>query len=320
MTNPINKKILKQIKKYNNIIIARHVGPDPDALGSTLGLKEIIKTNFKNKNVLVVGTPASRFRFMGDLDKVDEVLPNSLLIILDTPDKNRIDGAYPQDFAASIKIDHHPFIEKVCDLEYIDDKASSASQMVIEFALDNKLKINGNAAENLFIGLVSDTNRFLFYYTTTKTFDLVSKMIKQSKLDFTKVYEKLYLRSYKDVKFEAYLGDNMTITPNGVGFVKVEQDVLDKYGVDAATAGNMIHNFNNVKEMLVWAFFTYDKNNNNVRVSIRSRGPIINDVASLFNGGGHIYASGAKIIDFTEADKLIEKLDERCIEYSNSNI
>lgn len=315
MANKLNKKILKQIKKYDNIILARHVGPDPDALGATLGLKEIINDNFKNKNVKVVGSPASKFRFMGELDKVDDVLPNTLIIVLDTPDKNRIDGVSPKDGAYSIKIDHHPFIEETCDLELVDDTASSASQLVIEFAVDNKLKISKKAAENLFIGVVADTNRFLFYYTTPKTLNLVSKLIKQSGLDFTNVYPKLYERPYKEVKFESYLASNITVTTNGVGFVKTEQDTLDEYGVDAATPGNMINNFNNIKEMLVWVFFTYDKVNNNLRVSIRSRGPIINDVAEQFNGGGHIYASGARIKDFDTADELIEKLDERCKEY-----
>ena len=43
------KEILKEIKKYNNIVIARHIGADPDALGSQFSLKELIQTNFKNK-------------------------------------------------------------------------------------------------------------------------------------------------------------------------------------------------------------------------------------------------------------------------------
>ena len=47
----IYKQIYKKIKKANTIIIARHVGPDPDALGSTLGLKQIIVDNFPDKKV-----------------------------------------------------------------------------------------------------------------------------------------------------------------------------------------------------------------------------------------------------------------------------
>ena len=80
------KKIFKQIKKYNNSVIARHIGPDPDALGSQFALKEIIKNQFPEKKVLAVGNPASRFRFMGTLDKYEELNEDTLLIVLDTPD------------------------------------------------------------------------------------------------------------------------------------------------------------------------------------------------------------------------------------------
>ena len=66
------KQIYKQIKKYNKIIIARHIGADPDALGSTIGLKEVILNTFPNKKVYVVGTPAARHRYIGELDKFNE--------------------------------------------------------------------------------------------------------------------------------------------------------------------------------------------------------------------------------------------------------
>ena len=83
----IYQKIYKKIKKYQTIVIARHVGPDPDALGSSLGLKQAILNTFPNKNVYTVGCPASKFRYLGTLDNFsEEMYQNSLLIVLDTPD------------------------------------------------------------------------------------------------------------------------------------------------------------------------------------------------------------------------------------------
>ena len=67
------KEIFKLIKKYNNIVIARHIGADPDALGSQFALKELIKENFSDKSVYAVGSTASKFRFMGCLDKPEEM-------------------------------------------------------------------------------------------------------------------------------------------------------------------------------------------------------------------------------------------------------
>lgn len=310
------KAIYKQIKKHNKIVIARHIGADPDALASSIALRDIIKNTFPNKQVYTVGYPASKFKYLGMLDKFgEELYKDALLIITDTPDQKRVDGVDPSKFKTKIKIDHHPFIEKFCDIEWIDDKASSASQMIMELVFHTKLKMTREAAEKLYIGLVADTNRFLFRYTTSKTFDLVSKLIKQTNLNFTALYDDLYLRPYKEVKFQSFLTTNMTITKNGLGYIKLTDEELNKHEVDAATAGNMVNNFNYIQEVIVWIVLSEDKNNNNIRGSIRSRGPIINESASKFGGGGHIYASGVKLKDFDEADRLIEELDRVCKEY-----
>ncbi len=62
-------QIYHQIKKAKKIVIARHVGPDPDALGSSIGLKEIILNTFKDKEVYVVGMPTSKFKFLRQILK-----------------------------------------------------------------------------------------------------------------------------------------------------------------------------------------------------------------------------------------------------------
>lgn len=308
-------QIYKQIKKYNKIVIARHVGADPDALGSTLGLKEAILNTFPNKKVYVVGAPAARHKYIGELDKfTEDMYEDSLLIVLDTPNVKRVDGVDVSRFIYKIKIDHHPYIETFTDIELIDDTASSASQLVVELIKNTKLKLNKSACEKLFIGIVGDTNRFLYYYTSYKTFDLVSYMLKETNFDFTNLYENMYLRSLDDLKFQSYIINNLTII-NGFGYIKLEQDVLDKFGVDAATASNISNNLTYIKEMYAWAVFAYDKVNDNIRGSIRSRGPIINEIASRYNGGGHIYASGVRVDNFDIVDLLIHDLNEECKKY-----
>lgn len=316
MANRIYKQIYKQIKKYNKIVIARHVGADPDALGSSIALRDIIKNTFPNKEVYTVGYPASKFKYLGNLDKfTEDMYEDALLIVTDTPDKKRIDGVDVDRFKYSIKIDHHPYIETYANLEWIDDKASSASQMIIELVFNTKLKMTKEAAEKLYIGLVADTNRFLFYYTTPKTFDLVSKLIKQTNIDFTNLYDNLYLRPIKEIKFQGFIADNLTITENGFAYMNITEDILKKYDVDAATAGNMVNNYNYIDEVYAWAIFSEDKNNGNIRGSIRSRGPIINETASKYGGGGHIYASGVRLENFEIVDKLVKDLDKVCLEY-----
>ena len=317
------KEILKQIKKYNSIVIARHIGADPDALGSQFALKELIENNFKNKKVYAVGAIASKFRFMGNTDKTDDVdYSKSLLIVVDTPDKKRIDGVEEiEKFGNIIKIDHHPFIEKFSDnsIEYIESTASSASQLIFKFALDSKLKLTQKAAEKIYIGIVGDTDRFLHDYTSIKTFELVTRLLKDTNVDFTSLYKNLYHRPLAEVKFEGYIYSNLTITENGVAYIKLTDKLMKEYGVDSAAAGNMINDLKFVDEITIWIFLSEDVKSNLIRANIRSVGPYINETASKFGGGGHIYASGARLKSWEEADDLIKAYDELMKDYKKLN-
>ena len=314
------KKIYKEIKKHKKIVLARHIGPDPDALGSTLGLKEIILNTFPNKQVYAVGTPAARHKYIGNLDMFDESLyEDALLIVLDTPDIKRVDGVDSTRFKYKIKIDHHPIVDKYCDIEYVVDSASSASELVMELVYSTPLKLNKEGAEKLYIGLISDTNRFLYSYTTDKTFYLVSWLLKEVNIDITDIYEKMYTMSIKEKKLQSYVILNLKITDNKLGYLVLNQDELNELGTDAATMTNIVNYLNYTEEMISWVIFAYDKNIDKIRASIRSRGPIINDVASNYNGGGHVFASGARLNNFDEVDEMIKELDRVCEDYNEKN-
>ena len=182
----------------------------------------------------------------------------------------------------------------------------------MELIFHTKLKMTESAARRLFVGLIADTERFLYQYTTPKTFQLVAKMIEETNLNFTELYPILYKRSIKEVQFQAYLMSNLTITENGFGYVKLDEEILQEHKVDAATAGNMINSFNYIEEMVAWGFFSQDKVNNNIRGSVRSRGPVINETLAHFGGGGHAFASGIRVSDFEKVDEVIDALDEVC--------
>lgn len=314
------REILKLIKKYDIIVIARHIGADPDALGSQFSLKELIKNNFRNKKVYAVGSIASRFRFMGTLDNIDDVdLSRALLIVLDTPDKKRIEDINDVTaFSQVIKIDHHPFVEKYADIEYIDNTASSASQLIFKFILKTKLKITPKIAENIYIGIVGDTDRFLHDYTNNETFRLTSKLLDLTHIDFTKLYEPLYSRPLAEIKFQGYIYQNLTLTQNNVAYIKLTDEILKKFAVDSAAAGNMINDLKFVNEILVWVFLSEDTKAKIIKANIRSRGPVINEVATNYGGGGHPYASGVRLKNWTDADNLIKDLDEVAKVYQNN--
>jgi len=311
------KKIYKKIEEYNTIVIARHIGVDPDALASQLALRDSIKLTFPEKKVIAIGTGSAKFYQVGRLDKLEKV-NNALLIVLDTPDKKRVDSVDFSQFSYMIKIDHHPFVEEFCDLEYIEDTASSTAEIIMNFIMDTGLQCDKSIAETLYLGLASDSNRFLFDSCTAKTFELISIFLDKYHFELSEVYKKLYLRPMNEVRLEGYIALNMTVTDNGLGYIKITNEVLNQLEVDSASAGNMINNFNFIKEVLVWATITEDVKNDQIRVSIRSRGPEINEVAEKYNGGGHKFASGAKLSSFTDAMQLMQDLDNCLIEYNKT--
>ncbi len=308
-------EVINKIKEYDNIIIGRHIGVDPDALCSQLALRDAILLTYPNKKVIAVGTGSSKFTHFGKLDKMEK-LDNALVIITDTPDRRRVDGVDISQADFSIKIDHHPFIEKICDIEIIEDDKSSACEIIANIIFSTELQYNNDIAELLYMGIVSDSNRFLFNSCTSKTFSTVSKLLEYCDIDISKVYEKLYLRPLNEVRLEGFISLNMIVTENKLGYVIIKNDDIIKYGVDSASAGNMINNFNYIKEVLVWVTITEDIKNNQFRISIRSRGPEINKIAEKHNGGGHKMASGIRVSTIDEALDVIKDLDELLKEYN----
>ena len=110
----------------------------------------------------------------------------------------------------------------------------------------------------------------------------------------------------------------MNVTENNLGYVVITDEVINKFEVDSASAGNMVNNFNYIKEILVWCTITEDIKNDQFRISIRSRGPEINKVAELYNGGGHKFASGVRVKSLDEALNVMKDLDLELFKYNKS--
>lgn len=309
------KRIYEEILKYDTIVIARHIGVDPDALGSQFALKAAINVSFPEKQVFAVGTKSSRYNYFPKLDKYEETNNKDvLLIVCDTPDKKRIDISNIESFPNICKIDHHPLIDKFSELEYIDTSSSSAAELVLKFLVENNMTINKEIAIFILYGIISDTNRFLFN-TSADTLDIVSSLIRKYNINTEEMYKNLYARPFSEIKFQGYISENLNLTENGFAYIIITNDTLIKYGVDSSSAGNMVNNYNNIDEVLVWALISEDIKNDQFKFNIRSRGPVINSIAEKYNGGGHKLASGARVKTMDEVNMLINDLDKICEEY-----
>lgn len=311
------EEIYKQIKAHDTIVIVRHIGVDPDAMSSQIALRDSIRLTFPSKKVYALGNGSSKFGYIGSLDKYD-TYKDALLIVLDTPNISRVDILDLDSYAYKIKIDHHQFIEKFCDLELIDPEATSASQIVLELINHTNLKMNETIARTLFIGIMSDTNRFL-YNASPRVFKIVSEMVNKYKFDMEQAMKDLYSRPIDEARLEGYIAQNMIINENKFGYIILTNEIIEKLGVDSASSGNIINNFSGIEELNVWAFVTEDIKNDIVRINIRSNGPIVNKVAEKYNGGGHKLASGVRVKTIEEAKNVLYDLNLECIKYKEEN-
>ena len=155
----IYKKIFKLIKKYDEIVLARHIGPDPDAVASQIALRDSIKLTFPNKRVYAVGAGVSKFKYLGSLDKPDfNSLTNSLLIVLDVPNFYRIDGADDLDYKDIVKIDHHPKEDIIGTADFTSSDYSSTCEMVANLIYETKLVMDKDIAEKLIEKMIKAAN------------------------------------------------------------------------------------------------------------------------------------------------------------------
>lgn len=248
MRKTVFKKIYRKIKEYNTIVVARHLGPDPDAVTTEIALRDSIKATFPKKKVYAVGASVSRFKVFGKLDKINEnEIEDALLIVVDVPNISRIDGVTFTKYKEVIKIDHHPYEDAMGHIELVDTTSCSAAQLVAELILNTNLKMTKEVAENLFLGIVSDSDRFLLSYTSVKTFEIVNKILKNSNIDFYKSYNKLYERPLNEIRFQGFIAMNLVVTENGLAYIKISAEDVKKYNVDSSTASNMVNNFNFIK-------------------------------------------------------------------------
>lgn len=310
----MKNQILEAIKQFDTIIVHRHVRPDPDAYGSQGGLVEILKSSFPTKKVYAVGKEDASLHYMRRLDNIpDEVFSEALIIVCDTANQERICDSRYKLGKKLIKIDHHPNEDPYGDIVWVDTTASSVSEMIYEFYLfgkDQGLIMTDEAARLIFAGIVGDTGRFLFPSTTDKTFLYAGELI-HYKFSRTELFDKMYELSPNVVKLNGYIFQNFEVRPSGAASMTLSKSVLEKFDVIPSEASLLVGTLGNVKGIKAWVFFIEEEDQ--IRVRLRSKGPIINGIARNYNGGGHPLAAGASIYSWEEAESVLREIDEVCL-------
>ena len=311
----MKRQIIDTIERFNKIVILRHVRPDPDAYGSQIGLKELIKVNYPDKEVYAGGEHEESLTFMARPDQVNlSHYKDALIIITDTGNTERIDGEFYTEGALLMKIDHHPDADPYGDLKWVDTSASSTSEMITALFEEGKKthgwKMTDNVARLLFAGIVGDTGRFMFPSATDKTFEFASGLIKYN-FNRAELFAGMYEVERKLLHLQGHIYQNFEMDSNGAAFIKLDSVTLSKFNVSPAETSQLVGSLGDVKGICAWTILIEEEDQ--IRVRLRSKGPIINALAAEYGGGGHPLAAGASVYSWGEADELIGKLKALCV-------
>ncbi len=303
-------EVLNAIREYDRIILHRHGRPDGDAMGSQIGMAQIILENFPEKQVFMVGDQPGFFGFMegAHVDQVpDSAYADALAIILDCGSKSMVSDDRYSLAAKTVRLDHHIFCEKIAELEIVDTSYESCCGLVTDFAVQCGLKLNPLAAKSLYTGMVTDSGRFRYDGTSARTFYLASRLMEQ-KFDTNSLFRDLYADDFKAKKLKASFILKIQFTPHNVAYIYTTAQELAALEADTFTVSRgMTNTMADIKGVDIWVNFT--ETEKGILCELRSSKYNINPIAVKYGGGGHAKASGATVADRETAMAMLMDLD-----------
>ena len=313
--------ILDKIKEYNRIIIFRHKRPDGDAVGSTKGLKRILELTYPEKEIYLCNSDYAEYvKFLGGEDDPisDELYADALGIVIDTATAERISNQKFSLCKEIVKIDHHIPVQSYGAYEWVEEERSSACEMIAAFydAFKNELKIDSEAATYIYAGMVTDSGRFRFSSVSGDTMRLAGVLLDVG-IDTDTLFANLYMKEFKNFKFEAHVYKKMQITENGVAYIYVNRAMQKRFNLSQEDASASVSYMDSIKGSLIWLAFI--ESDDGIRDRLRSRFVTINKLAEKYGGGGHACASGATVHSTKEMRQLIKDADELLGKYKSEN-
>ena len=204
---------------------------------------------------------------------------------------------------------------------WVEEEISSTCEMITKFydTFRDELVLSKQAATYLYTGMVTDSGRFRFRGVNGDTLRRAGLLLDQG-LDTETIYANLYLEEFDQLKFKAYVYENMQTTDNGVAFLYVDKAMQERFNLSQENASASVSYLEGIKGCLCWlAFIENNDAEQSIRVRLRSRFVHINTIAEKYRGGGHACASGATIYNMEELRSLVADADALVKEYKETH-
>lgn len=311
------EQIRHTLDAATRILVASHVRPDADAYGSCIAMALHLKALGKEVTVWNEEGMTEKFRYLPDCDIVSappahEKRDFDVFLALDTSTKERLGRVLGStgNVATWINIDHHVSNHRYGNLNYIDDTAPATGQILYDYFAVAGTGITPAMADNLYAAISTDTGSFQYDKTSPHTFRLIADLVEKG-VDVPEISRKMY-DSYPRRRLEllkALLNSARFDCDDRVASFSLSLETGKKLAVLPEDNEGLIDHLRAVEGVQVAVFFE-ELPENKVRVSMRSKEPRFDvcKICSLFGGGGHAQAAGARLVGSLDSaeEKVLE--------------
>lgn len=302
------KDIGLAVENASSINIISHKSPDGDNMGSTLGFYLSLKEKYKNKTINIIKPDdiPSKYKFIEETKFYDDDMSEcDVLLVIDCADERRLLNEDNLKFAKKIiNIDHHKSNKYFGDINYVLEEYSSSAEIVYDIIKELELPMNKEIATMLYIGIDTDTGRFMYSSTTDETMQKISKLMSYG-IDINEINIKLYRSMSKNI-FDLYkLAINKINFYKDFAYLVLENDDFLKTNTSRDDTDDILAFLQGLEDYDMIAIIKEVKDI--YKVSLRSKYKY--DVGSIgedFDGGGHKYAAGLTYKG--SLDELVKRL------------
>lgn len=297
MDSQLTGEIKDRLSAANKVVIASHVRPDGDAIGSLLGLGLALRDAGRSVQMILADGVPSSFKYLegSQLIKKEPSGDHDTFITVDCADFKRTGKIFENFGQPDINIDHHKTNEKFGKLNLIEAEEVATAAILTNHLPAWGLKITQPIAAALLTGIITDTLGF-------RTSNITPEALRQSAtlMEAGVDMPDIYMRALVNKSFPAarYWGAGLSSLQSKNGIVWGTLTMKDRKaagygGNDDADLINMISAIDGNKVGMIFV----EQNDNHVKISWRAleAGVDVSQVAKHFQGGGHAAAAGADI-------------------------
>lgn len=294
----IPRNLLAAFRSEDTFLMAVHIDPDGDAIGSALALSSALESMGKKTFIFSRDPVPKYYRFLPGHDKfstrIKEIRKKDPVLVLvdcNTPARAAIDG---YAFRKSLVIDHHETERDFGDIRWVDHKAAATGVMIFHLLKTLRTAFTKEIAMNLYTAIAVDTGTFRYSNTTSDVLRVSGELVAMG-ADPNLVAVNLY-ESWEYKRFRLLvMALNTLEVRNRIAMIHVTQDMFR----ETRTSAEDTEHFSNFPRMIgsiKMAVLLRELDNWQWKASLRSRGGLnVARIAEKFGGGGHENAAGFKI-------------------------